>query len=271
MAEAHLVENKPVSCPGKELHLYSADFADFDAAEVAASGLDWLDAHEQRRYRRYHLRRHRERFLLGRVLLRQTLSRYAAASPAQWQFVENAWGKPALARQPAAGPLHFNLSHSGTRLLLAVGRHELLGVDVERSDRPRRLRRIARRYFSATEVAALLALPEAERLPRFYRLWTLKEAYIKARGSGLALGLARFSFDFEAAGTLAFSADPGLQEQPAAWQFWQFPLAADYEAAVAGRGAGSGPLTLRHWRLQALDRCREEALTIAWHKPAVAG
>lgn len=268
MIETHLAENKLMSCPGKELHLYSADFTDFDAGEVSASCLDWLDASEQRRYRRYHLRRHRERFLLGRVLLRQTLSRYAESSPAQWQFVENAWGKPALARQPAAGPLYFNLSHSGTRLLLAVGRHALLGVDVERSDRPRRLCRIARRYFSPSEVEALLALPEAERLPRFYRLWTLKEAYIKARGSGLGLGLARFSFDFEATGTLAFSADPGLQEQPAAWRFWQFPLTAGYEAAVAGHRAGGQALTLRHWRLQALDRCHEETLASAWHKPA---
>ena len=259
--------------PADQLHLYTADFGDFDAAAVAADCLSWLGAAELQRYRRYHLDRHRHRFLLGRILLRHILSRYEDCAPADWELTASATGKPCLARQAGQQPLHFNLSHSGSCLAVLVGRQAQLGVDVERCDRRRRIERIAHRYFSPAELVQLLQLPVAQQALRFYQLWTLKEAYIKAQGQGLALGLANFSFDFGDSGRLGFDTAAVLQEQPLAWQFWQFPQASAWQAAVAVKSAAAVK-SLGHFRLDggsSIDARPLNAPVVAWEKPAGQG
>src|SRR5690554_1622339 len=89
----------------------------------------------------------------------------------------------------------FNLSHADDALVIAVASHGRVGVDVESTQRavedPMRL---AQKYFHEDEAAALLALPEEQRLSRFLVLWTLKEACVKATGQGLANTLQEFSF-----------------------------------------------------------------------------
>jgi 4'-phosphopantetheinyl transferase len=73
--------------------------------------------------------------------------------------------------------------------------------------------------FSPRERAQLEDLPEAERPERALRLWTLKEAYIKARGMGLALPLNKFYFVFEGANDIRMEADEDFDDQPERWRF----------------------------------------------------
>ena len=97
------------------------------------------------------------------------------------------WGKPCLAERP---DVHFNLSHSGDLVLCAVS-HGEVGCDVQRMDgwNPG----LAERFFSPEETAWLFSLPEGERCAGFYRLWTLKESFVKATGLGLSLKFPGFS------------------------------------------------------------------------------
>lgn len=217
----------------KQIHLWFADHADFDADELQASCDEWLTKAELARCKRFQIDRRRKEFLLGKMLVRTVLSEYGSLSPGQWQFTENEYGRPSVSAGLITPEIHFNLSHSGERLVLAVSRMAEIGVDIEASNRARRIERIAGRYFSEAEVHALLQLDGEGQLARFYDLWTLKESYIKARGMGLALPLQKFGFDLAGDDAIAFYAARELDAEPGRWRFWQLATGGGYKLALA--------------------------------------
>ncbi|MFZ2208033.1 MAG: 4'-phosphopantetheinyl transferase superfamily protein [Porticoccaceae bacterium] len=122
--------------------------------------------------------------MLARLLLRKALSQRYPLPEADWRFVRDHKGKPALV-WPAL-PLAFNLSHSADLVVCALGWQCELGVDVEHVAPRDRLPTLARRFFSADECAALGSLSGIARRAAFYDIWTAREAYFKALGCGLA-------------------------------------------------------------------------------------
>ncbi len=114
-----------------------------------------------------------------------------------------------------------------------------IGVDVEDTERKSETVGVADRFFSPREVAALHALPEAAQRGRFFDYWTLKEAYIKARGMGLAIPLDQFSFLLDGAPPIRIAFDPRLGDDAATWQFERFTLTARHRTAVAIRRTGA--------------------------------
>ncbi|WP_409422423.1 4'-phosphopantetheinyl transferase superfamily protein [Pseudaeromonas sp. ZJS20] len=126
-------------------------------------------------------------YALSRYLLRQRLASRLDRQPSQLRIVQGVHGRPELAE----GNLHFNLSHSGDWLAIAVGPHPL-GVDVEADRPPRQPLAIARRFFAQAEYAYLASLPADTLAAAFWDLWCLKEAVLKAHGGGLQAGLDRF-------------------------------------------------------------------------------
>lgn len=181
----------------------------------------WLGQRELDRLRRLQIRQRRRSYLLGKVFMRLVLSRYQAIEPGQWRFLENAHGKPSIDPQQLSRPLYFNLSHSRNRLVLAVSRCHYTGIDVEYSSRQRRVSRLVDRYFSAPETDWLSRLTPARQQQAFYQLWTLKEAYIKARGLGLALALDSFSFDLAQAQQIGFQQHDADSALALDWRFWR--------------------------------------------------
>jgi 4'-phosphopantetheinyl transferase len=126
------------------------------------------------------------RFIGARGLLRTILGRYLGSHPRELRFRYGSHGKPALF--PVAGEtLSFNLSHSGNLALYAMIRDRAIGVDVESMAPEVSWRELAPRVLSARENAALSALPSRRRAETFLSWWTVKEAYLKARGEGLAI------------------------------------------------------------------------------------
>jgi 4'-phosphopantetheinyl transferase len=114
-----------------------------------------------------------------------------------------------------------------------------VGVDLESFARAEEIVALAPRVFSKAERAQLDALPAADRADRALTLWTLKEAYIKARGMGLALPLQEISFLFEDADTIRIEVDPSVDEDLGRWQFCRInhaghriALAVETDAAV---------------------------------------
>lgn len=161
----------------------------------------------------------RHRHLITRALVRRTLSCYADIPPGAWRFVDNAHGRPEIDPGCGGRGIRFNLSHTDGLIVCLVARDLDIGVDVEDAMRPvDDALAIAARFFSAREAAALAALPAARRPDRFFQYWTLKESYIKARGMGLALPLAAFSFDLDS-DPPAIDFEPPIEDDPSAWQF----------------------------------------------------
>jgi 4'-phosphopantetheinyl transferase len=128
------------------------------------------------------------RSVLGEVLTRVTLSELTGIGADKLSFSRNIYGKPCLAQYPDRP---FNVSHSGDWVALISGGTDELGVDVEKIS-PIDLQ-IAERFFSPQENTYLATQPVDQQLNTFYRLWTLKESYIKAIGMGLSMPLSAFA------------------------------------------------------------------------------
>ncbi len=206
-----------------------------------------LSAEERRRHARFAFARDRHRFLVSRALLRSVLSHYAAVEPHTWVFRAGAFGKPELAG-PAAGPRAFNLSHTQGLVVCAVARAGQLGVDAEWIDPPRARLELARRYFAPEETALLEAADETCRAQLFFRLWTLKEAFLKARGTGLSTGLDSFAIALSDAQrpqvTFRRPLAGQAADEPACWQFAEIHLARQHQVGVALGTAGDAGLRI---------------------------
>lgn len=146
---------------------------------------------------------HRTEAILTRALLRASLSRYSSVDPADWRFAAAEHGKPYIASP--ASELKFNLSHSGGRVVCAISQDMELGVDLQICDSQRNVERLARRYFSGEETAALEVCEGSAQLELFYDLWALKEARTKAAGGAIAAGLGKYRFDLPEPGVITSS------------------------------------------------------------------
>lgn len=177
-----------------------------------------MSPEERARHERFRGDRLRHDFLMARALVRRTLSRYADVAPEDWTFEMGSHGKPSIARRHGSR-LRFNLSHTRGMIACAVRLNDEVGLDVETSARRNDITRIADRFFSAEEVRALRSLPAAEHPARFFTYWALKEAYIKARGLGLAIPLGAFTFRVEGEGPIGIDLDERITEDPGGWRF----------------------------------------------------
>jgi len=205
-----------------------------------------LSPEEHERMARLVFERDRRRFLLTRALVRTMLSRYAGVAPAEWAFIANVHGRPEILDRPNGVPdLRFNLSHTEGLIACAVTIGREVGVDVEHVQR-RLTQDVAGRFFAPSEVNNLRALPDDEQARTFFDYWTLKEAYIKARGFGLALPLADFAFTLAPPAPPQIAFEPALEDDPATWQFaqdWPTPV---HRLALAVRREGSDlPVRIR--------------------------
>ena len=193
---------------------------------VAAAIAEVVTADERERAARFRFEADRQRFLHGRLLLRTFLGHQVGVPPRDVAFINSAFGKPEV----PPGILRFNLAHSGEWILFALARHREVGVDVEHHRAMSDAMELARRFFAPPEVAAMEALDPAMRDDAFFRIWTRKEAIVKAHGQGLSAGLDRF----------AVSPDRVGGEQ------------GDATGQVAFRGLDGDPVWAR-WTIHALD------------------
>ena len=226
-----------LTLPADELHLWHAPVAMLDDESVRAACQSLLTSEEKQRQERYYFQRNRDEFLVTRALVRTTLSRYSSIEPRAWRFAQGAHGKPFIATEHETDGLCFNLSNTHGHVVCAVARKRELGVDLEDPSRSGDTVEIADRFFSPREVADLHALPAELQRERFFAIWTLKEAYIKARGTGLSLGLDGFSFIFETGDAVRIEIDPALNDDPARWQFTRFAMNDRVGAVCVARAA----------------------------------
>jgi len=228
-------EDENLNLTQDDIHLWFA----YDE-EITDTGLinryhDVLSSEESLRHNRFRFARHRHQFLVTRALVRSVLSFYQPdIAPRDWQFDKNEHGKPYVNTLTGNRlPIHFNLSHTEKLVVLAVGLGDAIGIDVEYNQRQSETLNIADRYFSPSEVEALFALKPESQNERFFHLWTLKEAYIKACGMGLAIPLDEFSFHFNRADKIAITFAPQRRDEPQHWRFWGIQPNHHHRTAVA--------------------------------------
>jgi 4'-phosphopantetheinyl transferase len=199
----------------------------FRVDEERAEDRALLSAGERARADAFHFARDRALYTAAHAGLRRALAGELGAEPAELAFTADPGGRPRLA---GAAELHFSLSHAGDRALVAVARTPRVGVDVEVVRPDIEVERLAARNYTASERAELSALAGAERLLAFYRVWTRKEAYVKALGKGLLHPLD--AFDVSAGATARFG---GFRDgsRLEAWSLHDLELGAGRAGALA--------------------------------------
>lgn len=241
----------------RRIDVWRIDLTGGPDAFAAAAAV--LDQNELARAGRFRFEIHRRRFVLGRAALKATLSEYLDTPAAQIQLTEGARGKPALAQFSrgfvsetaqiqtfydalAAGALHFNLSHTGDLGLLAVTDIAPVGVDVETLApvEPG----LADVCFSALEQRAWAAWRSDDREAAFYRIWTRKEAILKALGDGLWQPLDAFDVSLdEPPRLLGWRGDA---DAPNRWRLLHLDPCPGFVGCVALE-AGPGPIDLKYY------------------------
>jgi 4'-phosphopantetheinyl transferase len=197
-----------------------------------------LDLDERARAERFHFEEDRRDFIAAHALLRATLTSCWGLPAAAWRFLDAAGGKPAIAPGLNAPGIAFNLSHTRGLVAVAVGSYGAIGVDVERVEQAKADFTVAETYFAPAETALLRRTPEADRPSCFFRLWTLKEAYVKAVGAGLAAPLDTFTFALD---PIRFDFCDGALGDALDWRFAIVPTTDRHVLSVAvGREPGDG-------------------------------
>lgn len=211
---------------------------DVDSAiEGAARAL--LSNREKARADRFAYARHRRRYTVAQAHLRRALGELRGIHPARVRFRYGEHGKPFL----TGGPV-FNQSHSSERVMIGVAAEGRLGIDLEKIRTVRLMAEIAAKNFAPDEAALFQRTPDRDRQRVFFRIWTCKEAFLKALGVGLTEPLRSFSVDPSPGRRSALVRAGEHGEAPADWHVGNIPCSGGAEAAIAidRRGIAVEPL-----------------------------
>ncbi len=201
-----------------------------------------LDEPEQARADRFRFAEDRDSYIAAHALLRVMLAEQSQSVAAgAWRFRTAPGGKPEIEPSLGHADLKFSLSHTRGMVACAVGRTHDLGVDVEDCARSMAAVDVAKRYFATAEADLIADLPAHARNAMFFRIWTLKEAYLKAVGQGITAPLGDFAFHFN---------DPQISIQfltqrsdlPESWQFAEIRPGPQHQLALAVRRPVAAPI-----------------------------
>ena len=215
-----------VRLPEDAVHVWAASL---DVGAERRRALGWhLSRGEVDRALRLRSDRDRMRFVVARGILRELVGRYLGVEPRRVRFRYGAHGKPVLDESALA----INLSRTGDRALFAFAREREIGVDIERVRQDFPCEHVAAAFFSAAEAAAVRAFPPHERSEAFFRCWTRKEAYLKARGDGLTVDLASFDVSLDECPVLL--REPG---EPGGFALYDLDAPPAHAVALAADGS----------------------------------
>ena len=185
-------------------------------SERETRAFDLLDDEERARWHRFLAVGARRQFALCRAALRVALSERLGCANRALSFAYLEHGKPFTTVNGRRADVGFNVSHSGRHGLIAIGAHDRLGVDVEERVSKRDLEGIGSLVYGSTERRLLAAATGRDKVHLFYRLWSMKEALIKALGSGFSLNPSRFEvppamLQGERSGSFQFPHEPSSE------------------------------------------------------------
>lgn len=196
------------------LRLVWLSLEDFDGADDAL--LAELPQEDHERAQRFRGIAARRRFVLGRSILRRSLGSSLAMDPTDLVFSAGERGKPFLAVPEIDDPPRFNLSHSGNLVVFVIGLVDV-GCDVESLREVPNAERMARRFFSPSEQSLIESLGGSIRDRAFLRIWTQKEAYLKATGLGVGMPLREVETEPDPVSPPGLRAIAGDRDEAARW------------------------------------------------------
>ena len=193
---------------------------------------------ERERFERFRHDDDRWMFALGRQVAREMVGDALGMGPSEWHWREGSHGRPEIDRP--ATDVHFNLSHSAGIVACAIGRGRELGVDLEHLQRRAPDPAMVDRYLSPVEAADVRA-QGPDWIQRFLLYWTLKEAYLKARGLGISVPLSDITFRLDGSDSARIEFHAALAGTDPRWAFQWWPVAPEHLVALAA-STTAGPV-----------------------------
>lgn len=206
-----------------------------------------LSERELKKANKYYHEVDRVAFIIRRGALKTIAGHYLGIAPQVLKFKTGSFGKPYITERQNQDDLQFNISVSNNLILLAFTRGGNLGVDVEYVHPIDSIDSIARHFFSPSEKVRLLSQNPVDKVQSFYRIWTLKEALLKALGIGLSQGADLFGTFRRPNGCVEIVDNQLDWLKPALWSIKTINCDDDYCAATA-LDAG-GDIELQYFRL----------------------
>ena len=212
--------------------------------------LSSLSSAEKQRAAQFVFEHHRRQYIFAHGLLRIALSNFMPnVEPSDWCFTADRYGRSFISAPIIPRRVYFSLSRTKGCVTCAVSGYEAIGVDVEEIRQRHSLFEIARGSFSPEEIEALRNLRPETLADRFFDYWTLKEAYLKARGTGLNSPLDRFSILISSNHKIRVKFAPGVADDSHRWHFSKISPSARHRLSVAdGSGLSEGlPIAIQRW------------------------
>ncbi len=191
-----------------------------------------LSRDEIQRAKKFKFQIDRERYIIARAILRILLGKYTDQNPTNIRFKYTSYGKPYIENK---NNLKFNISHSGDKAVFGFNLNNEVGIDIEKLKGDFDVLELAQNFFSKTEIAALKQIPKDQLSRAFYRCWTRKEAFIKAKGSGLSFPLNKFAVSLDDDNQAALLKTKWDASEKSDWSLFSFVPDEQYIGAVATR------------------------------------
>jgi 4'-phosphopantetheinyl transferase len=205
-----------------------------------------LSPDERKRAEKFLFDRDRTTFILTRGVLRKVLGTLTGTDPTQVAFVYGKHGKPVLQGE-IENQIHFNVSHTREKALIAVTCVGEVGIDIEYIRPLTYGARISERFFSEEEIRSLRALPKELQQKAFFTCWARKESFIKAKGGGLTIPLRSFAVSVDPRKPAQLMKTDWDENEACMWSVLDIPIGKNYTAALSVRGKNVC-LCRRVWR-----------------------
>lgn len=198
-----------------------------------------LSPAEIARAERFYFERDRDRYIFGRGILRTLLGNYLGMNAAEIDIIYGEQGKPAVESRVENKSLEFNLSHSNEYAVYVFGWNHALGIDIEHIRPFSDVDDFAERFFSQSEKELIKSLADEKKWAAFFKLWTCKEALLKATGKGLTVPLNEAEISLGVNSSAQLASMSGNAEDAKRWRLEIFKPFANYQSAVIVDGHAS--------------------------------
>ncbi|MEQ8171002.1 MAG: 4'-phosphopantetheinyl transferase superfamily protein [Candidatus Eremiobacterota bacterium] len=231
--------SKNLKIENDEVHIW---LASLDIDRISPECIEKiLSEDEIKRAGKYYFEKDRNHFIACRYILRNILSLYLNIGAEKIKFSYNPYGKPSV----PGGEISFNLSNSYGLALYGITFDKEIGIDIEHIPEDFSWEEIVKQFFSKKEIIELYRIPGDMRKKAFFNGWTRKEAYIKAKGMGLSIGLDSFDVSLIPGKAAELLEVRGKKEEKSRWLLKEILISNNYVAALAVEGYN---LNFKYWK-----------------------
>lgn len=200
-----------------------------------------LSEDEIERSNRFYFEKDRMQFIVRRGILKQIISKYLEINPKNLLFEYNPFGKPFLVTNSLKNNIKFNMSHSKNMALYCISSQKDVGIDIEFTQKKVEFHLIIERFFSHNEKAFIQKITTNKRKEAFFKIWTRKEAILKAIGKGISFPLEKVDVSFNKENfIIRINDNDDGQCTESSWYVEDLLPTKDYVASIAIEGSNPG-------------------------------